>query len=168
LGGNVGLAYYAYQKYLQYPDDLNWLVCEILEIVKAGEKIAGEKGINHLFFTSDFSQGDGYNILLSCGALQYIEEGLDRLLQSLNHKPKHILINHVPFGDRQSFITLQNIGYAFCPYKIQNKAEFVSNLNSLDYELIDTWKIKRNCIIPFRPDYFVSAYHGFYFRLKNS
>ena len=167
LGGNVGLAYYAYQRYLQYPDDLNWLVCEIPEVVKAGREIAVQKNISNLRFTSEFTEGDRCDILLSCGALQYIEPSLAQILQGYQEKPKHILTNHVPFCDNKSFITLQNLIYTFCPYKIQNKTEFISDLNDLGYELIDAWKINRNCIIPFRPDCFVPAYHGFYFRLKN-
>ena len=166
IGGNVGLAYYAYQKYLPYPQNLNWLVCEIPEIVKAGNEIAIQKNINNLHFTTDFNKGDGFDILLTCGALQYIEQSLAEIVSSFSQKPKHILTNHVPFCDNESFITLQNIVYTFCPYKIQNKFEFVSSLNHLGYELIDTWKINRNCIIPFHPDRFVEAYYGFYFRLK--
>jgi len=167
LGGNVGLAYYAYQNYLQYPDNLSWLVCEIPEIVKAGTEIAIKKNINNLHFTSEYSQADGYDILLTCGALQYIEPNLPQLIKSFNEKPKHILTNHVPFCDNKSYITLQNLIYTFCPYKIQNKNEFICDLNNLGYELIDTWEIERNCIIPFHAEHFVSAYYGFYFRLKN-
>ena len=33
LGGNVGLAYYAYQRFLNYANNLEWLVCEIPEII---------------------------------------------------------------------------------------------------------------------------------------
>ena len=167
LGGNVGLAYYAYQKYLQYPHDLNWLVCEIPEIVKAGQEIATQKNIDNLHFTSNLDLGDGCDILLTCGALQYIEQSLAEIVSNFSEKPTHILTNHVPFCDNKSFITLQNISYTFCPYKIQNKIEFISGLNHLGYELIDTWKINRNCIIPFHADCFVSAYYGFYFCLKN-
>jgi putative methyltransferase (TIGR04325 family) len=166
LGGNVGLAYYAYRKFLNYPNDLNWLVCEIPEIVKAGEELARNQNIQDLAFTTEFAKADGSEILLSCGTLQYLEATLAELIGQLKVKPKHVLINHVPFYDGESFITLQNVGYTFCPYRIQNRAEFIAALVSLGYELVDSWEINRTCFIPFYPEHCVNAYHGFYLKLK--
>ena len=166
LGGNVGVAYYGYQKHIQYPDNLRWLVCELPEIVKAGEDLARETDSPGLSFTVEFSDAEGSDILLTCGALQYIEPTLAELLAQLKAKPRHILINHVPFYNGTSFITLQNIGYACTPYKIQNRDEFLAALYSLGYELIDSWEDNRNCYIPFHPERFVDAYHSFYLRLN--
>jgi putative methyltransferase (TIGR04325 family) len=103
--------------------------------------------------------------LLTCGTLQYIEPSLSEMLGQLKTKPRHILINRVPFYDGEMFITLQNIGYAFCPYKIQNRAEFIASLASIGYELIDSWTLSRSCYIPFHPERFVRNYYGFYLRL---
>lgn len=166
LGGNVGVSYYAYRNYVQYPDRLCWMVCELPELVKAGEKLARETDSPGLSFTEKFSDAEGSDILLTCGTLQYLEPSLAELLGQLKAKPKHILINYVPFYDGKTFITLQNIGYAFSPYKIQNRAEFIADLSSLGYELIDSWQDNRTCYIPFHPKRFVRAYHGFYLRLN--
>jgi putative methyltransferase (TIGR04325 family) len=168
LGGNVGLGYYSFQKYLQYPDDLHWMVCEIPEVAQAGEKLAKEMNSSGLFFTEEFIKAEGANILLTCGTLQYIEASLASSLELLNVKPRHILVNHVPFYEGETFVTLQNIGYAYCPYKIQNRAEFIASLTALNYDLIDSWQFNRTCSIPFHPDRLVRAYHGFYFRLNPS
>ena len=167
LGGNVGLAYYAYRRFLNYADNLQWLVCEIPEIVKAGQKIAIEKNINNLSFTTDFTKADGNEILLTCGTLQYLDETLPELIARLQVKPKHILIHHVPFYDGESFTTIQNIGYSCCPYKIQNQKEFIDRLISLGYKQIDRWVIHRSCSIPFHPNR-ASSYYGFYFQLDSA
>lgn len=164
LGGNLGQAYYAYKKYLQYPQDLKWVVCDLPEIVKAGEKLAEKNDSSGLSFTVEFSDVEGANILLTNGTLQYLEPSCAGLLEQLKIKPKHILINQLPLYEGESFITLQNIGYAYVPYKIQNRAEFIRSLNALSYELIDSWHDYRTCSIPFHPERFVSGYHGFYFR----
>jgi putative methyltransferase (TIGR04325 family) len=167
FGGNVGVSYYAFQKHLHYPDSLRWVVCELPEIVKAGQKIACETDSRGLSFTTEFSEADSADILLTCGTLQYLEPSLAELLSQLHTKPKHLLVNHVPFYDGDSFITLQNIGYAYSPYKIQNRAEFLASLIALGYELIDSWEWNRTCLIPFHPEHFVKTYDGFYLRLRS-
>ncbi|MGH1396831.1 MAG: TIGR04325 family methyltransferase, partial [Trichormus sp.] len=166
LGGNVGHGYYSYKKFLQYPEDLQWLVCEIPEVVKAGEELARKGDNPGLSFTTHFSRAENYKILITCGTLQYIEPSLAEMLGQLHTKPQHLLINHVPFYDGETFITLQNIGYTFCPYKIQNKYEFIESLSALGYKLIDNWKLERSCSIPFHPERFVRNYEGFYLRLE--
>jgi putative methyltransferase (TIGR04325 family) len=166
LGGNVGVGYFAFQKHLDYPVDLSWQVCEIPEIVKAGEQIAKETNSKNLSFTSDFNEANKSDILISCGALQYIEPSLVELLSQLKTKPKHLLINYVPFCDRESFVTLQNIGYAFTPYKIQNQHEFIDSLNREGYELIDRCEFPRTCLIPFHRELTVRTYRGFYFKYQ--
>ncbi len=166
LGGNVGLAYYAYQRFLQYPDLLDWVVCEIPEITNVGRDIALQKGIKNLSFTTEFSQAEGAEILFTSGTLQYLELTLPELLKPLHVKPKHLLIHHVPFYDGESFTTLQNIIYACCPYKIQNRQQFIDAISLLGYELIDSWEIQRSFSIPFHPERSVPNYHGFYFRQK--
>lgn len=164
FGGNLGQAYYAYRKYLQYPQDLRWLVCEVPEIVKAGERLATQSNSPGLSFTDEFTDIDEINILLTGGTLQYLETSLADMLKPMKSKPHHILINQMPLYDGKSFVTLQNIGYAFTPYKIWNRAEFIATLESVGYELVDSWSYNRTCSIPFHPDRFVSAYHGMYFR----
>jgi putative methyltransferase (TIGR04325 family) len=165
FGGNVGQAYYAYQKFLHYPEGLRWVVCELPIIIEAGEKIAIEKNAKNLAFTTDFTDADGVEILLTSGTLQYLESSLADFLGKLKVKPPHIIINQVPLYNGETFFTLQNIGYSVCPYKIQNKTELINSLAAMNYKLIDSWENYRSCRIPFHPERFVSAYYGFCFKL---
>ncbi len=167
LGGNVGHAYYTYKKFLQYPLSLRWIICEIPEVVTAGIELASKGDNPGLSFTEAFTDADGADILLTSGTLQYIETSLAQMLGKLKIKPKHITIDQVPFYDGKTYITLQNIGYTICPYKIQNRTEFIDSLIAIGYELVDTWKLDRLCTIPFHSKKNVSNYWGFYLKLTD-
>ena len=66
-------------------------------------------------------------------------------------------------------MTLQNGGKIFYPQYVFNRTEFIDNLESIGYDLIDIWAgISDSCLIPFHPDKSVPYYQGLYFELKNS
>ena len=167
LGGNIGLGYYAYKKFISYPESLSWTVCEIEEIVKAGIAYANGIASPGLSYTVNFFEAERADIFLTSGTLQYLNTTLADLLSQLQHHPPHLLINRIPLYEGKTFFTIQNIGYAHTPYLIQNRAEFVSSLISLGYELIDSWQDQRTLSIPFHSNRFVSGYCGFYFRQKS-
>lgn len=167
IGGNVGISYFAFQKHLTFPENLRWTVCELSELVKAGKKLARETNSFALTFTTELADADGYDILFAVGTLQYIEPTLATIIAGFKTKPKHILVNHTPFYDGPTFVTLQNLGYAFSPYKIENRLEFIQALQKIGYELINSCQFDRQCVIPFHPDRQVKAYYGFHFRLMS-
>ncbi|WNZ27669.1 methyltransferase, TIGR04325 family [Leptolyngbya sp. NK1-12] len=165
LGGNVGVSYYGFQNHITFPENLCWTVCELSELVNAGEKLARETNSSALKFTTELVDADGYDILLTIGTLQYIEPTLATLLSQFKTKPRHLLINHTPFYEGPTFVTLQNLGYAFSPYKVENRLSFIQALQSVGYELIDSCQLDRQCRIPFHANRQVTAYYGFYFKL---
>ncbi|QYO62888.1 methyltransferase, TIGR04325 family [Leptolyngbya sp. 7M] len=168
LGGNTGYSYYAYQKYISYPSSLNWKICDLPEAVNAGNEILKRFPSPGLSYTVNISDAEGCDIFLTCGTLQYLEFPLSELLQQLSTKPRHLIIHHVPFHSGKEYFTLQNLLSSYVPYKIQNRAEFLASLINLGYELVDSWEIDRTCRIPFHPECFVDAYHGFYLRLRGT
>jgi putative methyltransferase (TIGR04325 family) len=168
LGGNTGYGYYAYQKYLPYPTQLSWKVCDLPEAVKAGRELIRRYESPGLSFTTDLTDAEGADVLMSCGTLQYLEPSLIDILEHLTAKPGHLIIHHVPFYDGKEYFTLQNLLSSYVPYKIQNRTQFLADLAALGYDLIDSWQIDRTCHIPFHPDCFVEAYYGFYLRLANA
>lgn len=167
LGGNVGLEYYAYRKQVDLPSDLNWIICEIDNIVKAGRAIAEREGAHQLSFTTDFADCSGSDTLLSCGTLQYIEARLHEMLAPLPEKPTHILLNRIPLYDGPTFYTLQNIGYSICPYRVENTEELVASMATLGYRKVASWKDSRLLRIPFHGDRTVTGYSGLYFRRES-
>lgn len=171
FGGNVGVHYYSYAKYLEKSEKitsnikLKWTVCDLPEIIKAGKKIAEKRDVKDLDFTSNFEDIESKEIFIGAGVIQYVENLAEKL--SLTYKPQHLLINRVPLYDGQQFATLQNGGKVFYPQYIFNKTQFIEGLIGIGYELIDIWEGTGSCIIPFHPEKSVSSYSGLYFRLRN-
>jgi putative methyltransferase (TIGR04325 family) len=167
LGGGIGDGYYAYRKMITFAENLHWTVCDVETAIEIGQKLANQHRVTGLSFTSDFKDADGADLLITCGALQYIEPSLADLIDSLTVKPKHILIHRIPVYDGETYVTLQNILTSVCPYKIQNRDALITSLKALGYQLINSWKDNRTCSIPFHPELFVDGYYGFYFRMES-
>jgi len=166
LGGSVGIGYYAYRRFVPFPENLQWIICELPEAVRFGQEIALERNEKGLIFTDQRQVASYLDIYATFGALQYIEEPFDRIISDLFVKPAHILINRVPLTSGDAFITLQNNGLWFSPYKVDNRAEFVKSIEALDFELIDQWEMTRPNNFLFHFGDAPPNYHGMYFRLR--
>ncbi len=170
FGGHIGVKYYAYTRYLNYPNNFTWKVCDLPAIIAEGKIYAqGTQGVSHLSFTPSLADASGASIFFAAGSLQYLQSSLAEMISTLSNKPKWILISGVPLTDLQHFVTLQNIGVAICPYSIQNRTTFINDIKAQGYTLIDDWlNPEKQCKIPFCPDYDVVAYSGFLFELNAS
>jgi putative methyltransferase (TIGR04325 family) len=165
FGGNVGLGYYAYKRFMRYPEGLRWVVCEVEEFCKAGRRVAEERGAKNLEFTEDFAEAEGMDILVTCGTIQFLEDSFGKRVARLKRKPKHLLLHRSTMSDHPTFYTLENIGYSYCPYRVTNKQELFGELEGAGYELIDTWTDAKELKIPFHPKRMVKGYTGAYFKL---
>jgi putative methyltransferase (TIGR04325 family) len=165
FGGHVGLKYHAFRRYLQYPDTLRWVVCDMPAVVEAGRAIARERpGGNRLDFTTRPEDADGFDVFFASGSLQYVETPLPGLLARLERAPLHLVLNGLPVTDGAGFVTLQSDGHGFSPYWIQNRREFVRGLEAMGYVLRDTWTIpEKHVVIPFHEDRSVRGFTGFCF-----
>jgi hypothetical protein len=138
FGGNIGVAYYIYRRYLAFPEDLRWLVCEVPQTVAAAQEYARSRGEDRLDFTAEREAAESADIYFTSGALQYVEEPFADIIGRLQNKPRHILIN---------------------------EAEFIASVEALGYELIDHWRIHRSLQVLNSPEHFVENYQGMYFRM---
>lgn len=165
LGGHVGIGFFAYQKFLQYPEGLQWRVCDVPAVCEAGRGLAAESNAEALSFTTDRSEATDFDVLFTSGALQYLEEGFIDVLAALSRPPRHLLLNLVPLGPNPPFYTLQTIGVAYCPYRIESSDTLTRGLADLGYEAVDLWENpEKSCFIPFHPENSLDAYQGGYFR----
>jgi putative methyltransferase (TIGR04325 family) len=165
FGGNVGIHFYTYAKYIEYPENLKWTVCDVPTIVNAGVSLAKKRCVQELEFIINFPDLNGKEIFISSGAFQYVENLANTLFQY--GKPRHLLINRLPLYDGEQFVTLQNGGKVFYPQYVFNKNKFIEELSMIGYELIDIWEDRVDaCIIPFHPEKSVPFYHGLYLKLK--
>jgi putative methyltransferase (TIGR04325 family) len=166
-GGNVGNSYYAFNRYLSYPDGLKWVINDVPAVLALGRQIAAEEEITGLLFTTAFDELTNADVLLSAGALQFIEDpfAILRLAVSL---PVHVLLNKIPVYDLPHMVTIQNMGTSFCPYHLFNRTEIVQGFEDFGYQMVDTWQNPSlSCFIPFYPEYSITTFSGFYFRNAN-
>lgn len=165
LGGHIGVSYYGFRRYLDYPADLRWLVHDVPAVLATGREWALKHDPDRLLaFTDERSDADGQDVLMSSGALQYLDYSLPDLLRTLQSPPPHVLVNLTPMHPGRSFFTLQNLGIAICPYRVTAVPEFIAAMESLGYTKQDQWhSTERHLRIPFEPAHSIDGYHGFYF-----
>jgi putative methyltransferase (TIGR04325 family) len=168
FGGHAGLAYYAYERYLTYPDDLTWTVVDVPAVVKRGQELAAERGRSQLRFTSDPASVGRHDILLASGSPQYLESpDLFETIGSVGRLPDHLVLNRIPIHDRFTYVTLQYIVTAFCPYRIFRRADFLEGAQARGYDVVDEWEnLEHSSMQPFDSDHSVPSYRGFYLRRK--
>jgi putative methyltransferase (TIGR04325 family) len=165
FGGNLGRSYFPFRKYLPLPDTLRWIVCDVAAVIAAGRELTLQRNAAHLSFTTEWTDASGCDLIHTSGTLQYVEPSLEELLKGLPERPRHLLINRVPFSDKPTYYTIQDFGPACCPYRISNRREFCSSMTEVGYELVDSWVCAESRTgVRFRPSYEVQTYSGFYFR----
>jgi len=164
-GGHIGVSYYSYSKYLNFPDSLRWRVGDVPQIIKAGAELAKARGISALSFSHDIADADGFDLVLANGSLQFVETPFSQSLRALRQPPRHLLINKLPVYAGATFVTLENTIHSYNPYRVGNRDAFVQSIAAEGYSLVDEWQTPDiSCHIPLHRDRSIDAYSGFYFR----
>jgi putative methyltransferase (TIGR04325 family) len=166
IGGHIGIAYYAYQRHINYPGGLHWTVQDVPAVNAAGEQWAREHDTQRrLSFAPDICQASESDVLFAAGSLQYLNYTLAEALESLKRRPRYLLLNSVPVHPRTSYFTVQNMGVTCCPYRVTSERNFLDALTALGYVLQDRWENpQRHCTVPFHPELSLDRYFGFAFR----
>ncbi len=170
FGGYLGISYYSFEKFLTYPPNLQWTIYDVPAVVHSGAKLAEEKDTRRqLSFTTSLERAQEFPVFLAFGSLQFPEATFAESFQRFAARPAHVLINKLPFTDRETFYTLHNMGPALAPYRIANREEFLQSAYEMNYELVDSWENPEfGCYIPFHPDHSVRAFSGMYLRQKSA
>ena len=167
LGGHVGIARYAYARYLDFTPDHDWTVYDLPAVVASGKRLADDKQMTGLGFTTSLSDASGSDLLFSSGALQYIEEELPAILGRLQNRPKWVLLNQVPLTDKSTYFTLQHITTSICPYAIRNRDTLIRQLEQLGYVVQDRWdNAEKSLHIPFHESHSLDHYEGLLLKLE--
>jgi putative methyltransferase (TIGR04325 family) len=169
LGGNIGVTYYGFGRYLDYPDELRWQVHDMPVVMAAGRQRAAEHDPGRrLSFADAPERADGADILVTTGALQYLDYTLADLLGRLPRRPPHVLINLTPVHPSRSYFTLQNLQFAVCPYRVMARPELLADMQALGYRLVDEWHSReRSLSVPFEAGYAIDNYSGFCFQRED-
>jgi putative methyltransferase (TIGR04325 family) len=139
---------------------------EVPQIVKQGRLVAEREGAQALRFADALGKAPSCDILLSAGALQYLEHSVPGLLELMPRKPRYILLNKLPISMADEVWTLQNYGPAISPMRLFNRESFIAYFTSAGYRLADSWTVENlDCMIPFHPERYIKTYTGFAFEL---
>lgn len=141
LGGHVGIKYYAFRRVVPYPQELRWTVCDVPGVVKTGQELAVQReATSQLGFTTDFRDASGCDVLYASGSLQYLPLRISEILAALPEKPKRIVINTAAVHPDRTIFTLNSIGFAVCPYRIQHQDAQLAELVEAGYKRRDAWR----------------------------
>ena len=165
VGGSVGIKYYAFGKFVRFPAGSSWRVIDVPAVVARGREFAVQRGAPaSLQFSEEIDDVAGVDVVFASGSLQYLPETLPDILRRAERRPRRIVINTTPFHERFDFFTLNSVGTAFCPYRVQKAESFVAELSALGYRLRDEWRnIGKPMHIPFFPEHSLRSYVGFCF-----
>lgn len=164
IGGHVGEAFYAYRQFVEYPEALQWTILDVPTIAADGARIAAERGAENLRFISEMRDVPEADVVFAAGALQYFEQPvLADSIRAMAAPPDWVIVNSTPMHDGEPYITLQNIGSAYCPYRIFNREELIASITTLGYELVHSWQKDRKVVIPGHPDKCFDHYSGLVF-----
>lgn len=164
-GGSVGIKFFAFGKFIDFPADLDWLVIDVPAVVTRGREFAASRrAASALRFSPEIAQADGCDVFLASGVLQYLERPLPEILGGFRQLPRRIVINTTPIHESESFFTLNSIGTAFCPYRVTSQAAFIDGIETLGYRMRDTWRnLGKRMAIPNHPAQSLEHYSGFCF-----
>ena len=167
-GGSIGIKYFAFGKFLDFPPALNWLVIEVPAAVTRGRSFAASRRApSALTFTADLADADGVDVFFASGSLQYLDRSLPEILAGFDRLPRRILINTTPIHPVESFFTLNSIGTAFCPYRIAAHGPFIDAIEAVGYRMRDEWRnLGKRMEIPNDPSRSLDHYCGFCFDLR--
>ena len=165
LGGSVGIKYFAFGRVMAFPADLVWRVIEVPAVVERGRRLAVDKGASRsLEFSVHLADADGVDVVFASGSLQYLPQTLAQMLTSMTRKPRRIIVNTTPSHPSRSFFTLNSIGTAYCPYRVQSHEDFVTDVTREGFVLRDQWLNRgKGMFLPFESGASVDHYSGFCF-----
>jgi putative methyltransferase (TIGR04325 family) len=167
VGGSIGIKYYAFAKALPLPGDVKWTVEDVAAVVAKGKSLAQDRGVSQtLHLTDQMIAGDGAEILFASGSLQYLPRTLGAYLTEWSSRPRRIIVNTTPIHPTKEFFTVNSIGTAFCPYRVQTQAGLVKELTGLGYKMQDNWVNRgKEMRLPIHPELSLDHYRGFCFDL---
>lgn len=141
LGGHIGIKYYAFKRVLHYPERLQWTVCDVPHVARAGEELAQVRSVeSELRFCTDMRLASGNDVLFMSGSLQYLPSTMKEILQELRTLPRRIILNTTAVHAQRTLYTLNSIGVGVCPYRIQHHEEVLKEIRDLGYRRRDVWR----------------------------
>jgi putative methyltransferase (TIGR04325 family) len=167
FGGHVGLKFYAFRTIGAIPSPVSWTVYDVPAVVRSGRELAKNRRETDLTFTETFEDASGADVFLALGALQYVEAPLADWMQRLAAPPRTVIVSAMPMVEGPRYVTLQNIGTAFCPYLVEDANALIAGMERIGYSLRHRWKnLEKRCEIGDQPDKSVWEYTSMHFERR--
>jgi putative methyltransferase (TIGR04325 family) len=170
VGGATGIKWLAFREALAPWPDLQWCVQDVPAMVDEGRRLAAQRAAaapaarpERLTFTDRLADGAGCDVLLASGVVQYLPRSLGEQLAEWPRDglPRRILINTAALHPSRGYVTVNSLGTAFCPYRVQTQAELVQPLAALGYRPRDAWANPGKVLeLPGHPELSLTAYSG--------
>lgn len=165
IGGSAGHFFYSAQRFAPFPESIRWTIAELPEAVELGRELAEGRGEDRLHFVVSGEEPVDGDIVLTAGALQYMDASLDELLRAGRRMPGHLLVHRLPAWGGDTFWTVQHLGSCALPYRITGWPELEGRLTELGYRTVARWHEDRRIEIPWHRDSRpIDRYYGFYMR----
>ncbi len=160
FGGGKGTLYYALAQRGGLPEGVRWTVVEVEAALEAGRRRATQRGATGLQFCATIPTDGVPDVLIASGAIQYTHAELSSFLRAMPPSPS-ILLNKVALTPGPSFWTLQNLVKSVVPYRMYNREDFLADIDSCGYSLVDEWRVAEIQLdVPLHPHRFVRALTG--------
>jgi putative methyltransferase (TIGR04325 family) len=168
FGGHIGVAYYAYRKYVTYPPGLKWCVHDVPAVVARGRELAAKMDTHRaLSFADSYRECEGFDVYFSAGALQYHPKTLAEMLSELRTLPRYVLLNLIPLHPSATFYTVQSMMTSYSPYRISQYGKYMEDLVKLGYTQRDVWENPdKRCEIAFDKEHSIDRYYGCVFERR--
>ncbi|MDX2184076.1 MAG: methyltransferase, TIGR04325 family [Gemmatimonadaceae bacterium] len=166
IGGHLGQKYYAFRDRLPLPPDARWTVFDVPAVADAGAALARTRdSARQLDFRTSVPSSLAHTVVFASGSVQYLPQGLAATLATAAPRPARIVVNTAALHPTRTFYTLNSIGTAFCPYRVQHEAAFVSELAALGYVVDDRWETPKPFRVAFEPSVALDRFVGLALRL---
>ena len=134
FGGGLGTHYELLKSALCDYSMLSYHVIETQETAEEGRKLFNDN--EKIIFHSKFPDTSLCPLVCySNSALQYIDDWLGVIKKMTDRKPRYLLLDDIPAGNIDNFISLQNYYTSKIPHRFFNINTVVDSIHELGYDL---------------------------------
>jgi putative methyltransferase (TIGR04325 family) len=169
FGGGQGQTFVAMAPLLGVANIKQWVVNDLPEVTMGAESLAFPEGAPpSISYSSELADAKTSNVFLAAGSLHYWIEPMETLIQKLEHRPEHLIINRSPMrSSGRTYYTVQEGGHWAVPCIVREFEALKAELAELGYQLSDCWTAPEKFLHrPWLPS-FSCPYQGAYFRRVN-
>jgi putative methyltransferase (TIGR04325 family) len=144
FGGGVGLYYHALAPFLSRGRSLEWTVCELPALARAGRALGGPPALTFVD-TLESLAGRRFDVAFASGSLQYVEDPA-AIWSAFATLSDRVILNRIPLlptsTDRLTVQSVQRDHRSFsCPAWFFSDTLWIEKLRQAGFEVILRWAV---------------------------